>query len=204
MTVKVRRRLLRNKTPLMLLAFVLSAAAASIVGAGEHGVTAQGENALTAEDRRPELGDCEQGVATNCLLLKMQEQVTTVIDRDANLLCSRGRVGPVGGTTCIAADAQEPALMVVTDAQTGRVLLAALDPQERLGGIMADEVFFAGQSQRGNLAVSVVLPDMPDEVTFLTTDGQDIGVEYPLELADEKREQMDRIRNLPIETGNGG
>jgi hypothetical protein len=95
-------------------------------------------------------------------------------------------------------------LMVVTDGQSGRVLLAALDPQERLGGIMADEMFFSGQSQVGNLAVSVVLPEMPDQVTFLTVDGQDIGVEYPAGLADEKREQLDRIRSVSIETGNGG
>lgn len=204
MPATARPRLLGNLVSLLILACVLSFGTPFLVSTGQATVAAQGDTELSAEDRPPAPGDCEQGIATNCILLQLQEQVTAVIDRDANLLCSRGRVGPVGGTTCIAANAQRPALMVITDGQTGRVLLAALDPQERLGGIMADEVFFAGQSEKGNLAVSVVLPEMPGQVTFLTTDGQDIGVQYPAELADEKRESLDRMRNLSIETGNGG
>lgn len=203
MSANVRPRPLRNKALLILFALMLSLIAAFSSGMGLSSSSAQDQQ-VTAEDFRPMPGDCEAGIAINCLLLQLPEQVATVIDREANLLCSRGRVGPVGGTTCIAADAAMPALMVITDEQSGRVLLAALDPQERLGAIRADELVIRGQSDKGNLAVSVALPQRPSQVAFLATDGTQIGVEYLGELATEKQEHLDRIRDLPIESGNGG
>jgi len=129
---------------------------------------------------------------------------TVFVDQTRGVVCAKTRQGRGMGASCTSLDSTVPMVMESGGALGDPVHIVVVDPQRRLGTVIADSGAQAitAASSDGGLSIDVKLPTSPDTITVLDRQGNVLDVAHPKAQQDRARREAQRIQQSAA-PGNG-